>query len=227
MSDTEVNVRSGPTRQCVIELYTSDGCSSCPPAEYWISNLKGQLGVTILSFHVDYWDYLGWPDAYGSGTFSNRQRSNIAWTKQRSCYTPQIVVDMKDTPSWGRLKPKDLTDKRPPATVDIVLTRKGAAVEAAVTPKDGAPAKLAAYWAVTQNDLTQDIKRGENCGLILTHDFVVRQYAPAGEFKGAQRFNVNVEGNLLKDGCVVNFVVYDPATGVPQQALGVNIEGSQ
>ena len=224
MSEADVEVRSGATRQCVLELYTSDGCSSCPPAERYISNLKGQVGVTILSFHVDYWDYLGWPDAYGNGTFSNRQRSIVQWTRQRSCYTPQILVDMKDTPSWGKLSAQDLSGNRPPACVDIVLTRRGAAIDATVTPKGGAPARLAAYWAVTQNDLTQDIKKGENRGLKLTHDFVVRQYVPVPEFKGTERTSLNVLADLVRDGCIANLVVFDPATGMPQQALGVNID---
>ena len=224
MSEAEVEVKSGATRQCVLELYTSDGCSSCPPAERFISNLKSQVGVTILSFHVDYWDYLGWPDAYGSVTFSSRQRDIVQWTRQRSCYTPQILVDMKDTPSWGKLRAQDLSANRPAASVDIVLTRKGAAIDATVTPKGGAPTRLAAYWAVTQNNLTQDIKKGENRGLKLSHDFVVRQYAPVTEFRGTQKTSLNVLADLMKDGCIANLVVFDPATGVPLQALGVNID---
>lgn len=99
---------SGPSRARLLELYTSEGCSSCPPAERWLSQLPPDSGVVPLAFHVDYWDRLGWRDPFAQAAFSRRQRarnSKLGWV-----YTPQVMLDGDDLRSGyrgrvSRLKP--------------------------------------------------------------------------------------------------------------------------
>ena len=85
------NAVSGASRNSLLELYTSEGCSSCPPADRWLSHLPGDAGVVPLAFHVDYWDRLGWRDPFAQAAFSQRQRarnSGAGWI-----YTPQVMLD--------------------------------------------------------------------------------------------------------------------------------------
>ena len=90
-------VNSGDTRTAVVELYTSEGCSSCPPADRWLSKLveipKDELDVLALSFHVDYWDYLGWRDRFADPRYSARQRRYAQQRAVRIVYTPAIIVN--------------------------------------------------------------------------------------------------------------------------------------
>ena len=83
------------TRQVppVVELYTSEGCNSCPPADRWLSKLKADPAVVALAFHVDYWDRLGWKDRFASAAFTARQAAQQASNGARFSYTPQVVVD--------------------------------------------------------------------------------------------------------------------------------------
>ena len=83
-------VSSGPTVTPVIELYTSEGCSSCPPADKWASSLKDS-GAVVQAFHVNYWDYIGWKDRFASAAYTNRQRDIAARNDLRNIYTPQSV----------------------------------------------------------------------------------------------------------------------------------------
>src|SRR5213596_4201749 len=77
----------------VVELYTSEGCNSCPPADRWLSTLKRDPGVVALSFHVDYWDRLGWKDRFSSAAFTRRQGDYARRFRLASLYTPQLVVN--------------------------------------------------------------------------------------------------------------------------------------
>ena len=100
----QCSVTSGPTITPVVELYTSEGCSSCPPADKWASSLKEKSasgGVVVQAFHVGYWDYIGWVDRFAAPSYTNRQRDIAAKNNLRSIYTPQAVLDGKDWPNWG------------------------------------------------------------------------------------------------------------------------------
>ena len=107
----------------VIELYTSEGCNSCPPADRWLSKLKADPTVVALAFHVDYWDRLGWKDRFASAAFTARQARQQASNGARFSYTPQVVVDGRDRTDWSRATVPGAA--RPPALVDIALRAIG------------------------------------------------------------------------------------------------------
>ena len=85
----------------MVELYTSEGCNSCPPADRWLSTLKADPAVVALAFHVDYWDRLGWKDRFASAAFTARQAAQQATNGARFSYTPQVVVDGRDRNDWS------------------------------------------------------------------------------------------------------------------------------
>src|SRR5581483_8429927 len=106
--------RSGAYTTALVELYTSEGCSSCPPADRWLSTLGERRAleqVVPLALHVDYWDYIGWKDPYAKREFSQRQRRLSQLQRASFVYTPQVLVQGRDFPAWGS------------AEFDRVLTR--------------------------------------------------------------------------------------------------------
>ncbi len=140
---------SGPAITPVMELYTSEGCSSCPPADKWLSSLKGS-GMVVQAFHVGYWDYIGWVDRFAAPAYTKRQHEVAERNKLRSVYTPQAVLNGQDLPAWGPRPPGG----KEPARAAIVLTRLGAdQFEAVVTPvaaRQLSPS-WSAYWTVTEH----------------------------------------------------------------------------
>jgi hypothetical protein len=176
--------RSAATVTPVVELYTSEGCSSCPPADRWLSKLKADSGTVALAFHVDYWDRLGWKDRFASAAYTQRQALQQASNGARFSYTPQVVVDGVDRKDWSDLSAPPTAPTQRAATVVMTLARDGERFSATVQPlasdaKVGtAPIRLAAYWAVTEQGHVTAVKAGENQGAKLQHDFVVREYQP-------------------------------------------------
>lgn len=208
----------------VIELYTSEGCSSCPPADRWLSTLKPAAAsgqAVVQAFHVGYWDYIGWVDRFASPAHTTRQRQIAATNGLRSIYTPQLVRDGQD---W-RDYPRALASASDPARAALTLQRKGAdAFEATVTPAAGVGA-WSAYWTVTEHGHASKVKSGENAGELLKHDFVVRQYVPAGDYRGNARLSLRT---LAPDAAYprqVNLVVYEPRSGKTLQALSLQCSG--
>ena len=168
------SARSAATVPPVVELYTSEGCNSCPPADRWLSKLKADPDVVALAFHVDYWDRLGWKDRFASAAFTARQAEQQASNGARFSYTPQVVVDGQDRKDWpGIAMP---LGNRPAAPVDVLLAREGDRVTATVAAGARSPKRLAAYWAVTEQGHVTAVKAGENQGVTLQHDYVVRDY---------------------------------------------------
>lgn len=210
---------SGAGVPLVVELYTSEGCNSCPPADRWLTKLKGRPDVIALAFHVDYWDRLGWTDRFGSPAWTRRQNEIAARTSAKFVYTPQIVLNGRDYRGWPALPPATAS-----ATVDLSLVRDGNAYTAQVQRRAGAPARLAGYWAVTEDGHVSDVRAGENHGVTLHHDAVVRELQPlASVTEGALRFTPRsgpdaVSGPKPRK---VQFVVTDAATGTPLQALSL------
>ena len=124
--------RSGARVPAVVELYTSEGCSSCPPADRWLSTLKAGPEVIPLAFHVDYWDQLGWPDRLAQPAFSARQRDWQAVQHTRFVYTPQTILNGEDWRGWPGTPPA----ARPASASAPVLRllRQGNQVTASVEP---------------------------------------------------------------------------------------------
>jgi len=206
----------------VIELYTSEGCNSCPPADRWLSTLKASPSVVALAFHVDYWDRLGWKDRFASPAFTNRQATQQAGTGARFSYTPQVVIDGRDRKDWRSIGAP--LSSRPPAVVAVSLAREGDRYVATVVPGAGAPARLAAYWAVTEQDHVTAVRAGENEGATLRHDFVVRDYAlvPGWSMKTGTAETLRFKPVSAGDAAhprSVNLVVVDAASGRPVQAV--------
>ena len=165
-------VRSGATVPTLIELYTSEGCDSCPAADRWLSGLKGRSDVLAAAFHVDYWDQLGWKDRFASPAHTARQAQGLASTGARFAYTPQIIVNGRD---WRGSSLPSASNTAP--AVALQLQRgAGDQVRIELQPLAGAPAQLKLWWAAVEDGHQSEVKAGENRGATLKHDDVVRDY---------------------------------------------------
>jgi hypothetical protein len=176
-----------PHRVSVLELYTSEGCSSCPPADRWLSGLPqhGIDGTMVipLAFHVDYWNQLGWPDRFSQARFSDRQRQISHRLKSDVIYTPQLVLDGRDLRLIGGMdqlqKTLSAANRQPSAAeieVRVEPAAQGLAIAAQVlVPDTTLRAHSEAWIAVFENGLSSRVARGENAGKQLFHDFVVRE----------------------------------------------------
>ena len=213
---------SGASLTPVIELYTSEGCSSCPPADQWLSGLKGQP-VVAQAFHVAYWDYIGWKDRFAQPVFSARQRDIAAQNRQSGIYTPQLVRNGHDWSDWHRQRGSLLAaGAQQPAKARISLQRVGEtdAFEARVEPLD-AQTSWTAYWTVTEDGHSSRVKTGENAGEYLKHDFVVRQYTPVGQYQGPQVLKFFALAQQPEHQRRINIVVQDAQRKEPLQALSL------
>lgn len=200
----------------VVELYTSEGCSSCPPADRWLSTLKGRADVLPLAFHVTYWDRLGWPDRFATSESTARQWELARRSGSAQVYTPQVLVNGRDWRNWP-----ELPAKRPALAIQVTLSREGDALKAEIPPAAGAPARLAGYWAVLEDRHESRVQRGENAGETLRHDHVVRLYRPveAWDARSAQLWRLSVSPGVPEHPRRVAFVVTDAQTGAPLQAV--------
>jgi hypothetical protein len=191
------DVRSGPKMVALVELYTSEGCSSCPPADQQLSRLRQALDpeaeVVPLALHVGYWDYIGWKDPYAQDSFGERQSWLVRANQHKSVYTPQFFVGGSELRAWrGGLRDKVAQLNALPAAADIRVRARIApngmlALDAeAKTGAIAAPAAL--YLALTENGLASKVTRGENSGATLNHDHVVRAWiGPARLAAGSAR----------------------------------------
>jgi hypothetical protein len=211
--------RAAATPPTVVELYTSEGCSSCPPADRWLSTLKPGADLVALAFHVTYWDRLGWPDRFALPQATARQYELAQVAGRSQVYTPQVVVGGRDWRDWPRL-PKPAT---PSAPVGLVLSRDGESVTATVSPVTSNPARLAGYWAVVEDQHQSHVKAGENKGETLKHDHVVRLYKPVSGWSAADGITttLQVSRGAPEFPRRVVFVVTDPATQRPLQAVAL------
>lgn len=164
----------------LVELYTSEGCSSCPPADRWLSQLASGR-VVPLALHVDYWDYIGWRDRYAQARFGQRQREMVNRGGGRVVYTPQVMLDGKDFRPWHNPAAFDDAVRRNaarPLQAKLALAVTGGAAEGwstrltgEVLPRKG---RSEAYLALYENGLVSAVEAGENRGARLRHDYVVR-----------------------------------------------------
>ncbi len=128
----ECSAKSGVKSVPLLELYTSEGCSSCPPADKWLSNLKPSPDKLIpLAFHVDYWDYIGWKDRFSKAEYSDRQRKTAAFGGAGFVYTPQFVFNGRDFRGWDNSRINEAIEQQQK------LTSRANLVLDAVSEQDG------------------------------------------------------------------------------------------
>jgi hypothetical protein len=172
----------------LVELYSSEGCSSCPPAERWMSSLLKRPDIVGLQFHVDYWDDAAWRDPYSQHAFTERQEALARRDHGNQIYTPQILIDGHNWQGWGTQDiPAVAATGSPMLELQADAASDGTHVQlnATATGTDAArDYKL--FVALTENDLVQDVRGGENRGIRMHHDQVVRAFAGPLGFPRAQ-----------------------------------------
>lgn len=231
--------QSGDRRVPLVELYTSEGCSSCPAADRWFSERFSPAAVDAavpLAFHVDYWDRLGWKDRFATPAFTQRQYDAMRASGARFVYTPQVVIQGKDFPQWqDRSAIGALTAAAAkPARAEIALAAEreqgSIVVKATARVPSAADRKGAAlYVALADDGLKSDVKAGENAGVRLAHDNVVRVFraGPSADAGGEIRWELRlpVPAEAGSASSVVAFV-QNAAAGDVLQALSLplNVE---
>ncbi len=170
-----VTFKSSVEQTGLMELYTSEGCSSCPPADRWISALKDEDGLwnefIPMSFHVDYWDYIGWKDRFASPQNSDRQRQYAKEKSLKTVYTPGFVYNGQEWRGWFARRFRQLPAGQEPGVLELEILDNFAT--ARFLPQNGNHINLLLNVALLGFELKTQVKAGENRGRELPHDFVV------------------------------------------------------
>ncbi len=229
----ECSAASGPARVALLELYTSEGCSSCPPADRWVSQLKAQgfsaNQVIPLSLHVDYWDYIGWRDPFANPGFSSRQRQMARLAGSGVVYTPQITINGRDFRNWyssGSFNRQLETLKQAPASANLQLKLSKTTPDRVDTSVSvsGKKENLVLYLALYENDLWSSVNAGENTGVKLHHDYVVSEWRGplrVGDAPLQQSLPFKAEWQAGKTGVVA--FLQNSVSGEVVQALQLNM----
>ncbi|MBV1868647.1 MAG: DUF1223 domain-containing protein [Marinosulfonomonas sp.] len=188
---------AGP-KAVVVELYTSAGCSSCPPADAMLGKLAERDGVIALGLHVDYWDYIGWKDQFGDPAYTERQKSYARFARHRSVYTPQLIVG--GTGFVVGNKPMDVVDfinaqQAQASQVDLTISRKGGRVVINASALDAQPmiVQLVRY---TPRSVVQ-VGRGENAGRTIEYFNIVNEWHQIQKWNGTEplRTSARIKGS--------------------------------
>lgn len=191
----------------VVELFTSEGCSSCPPAEALLRDLADEPGILALEFHVDYWDYIGWPDPYADPAFTQRQRAYAQFFNSRTVYTPQMLIQgTREAPGSRTAQVMEniaAVQGIPKIPVSLTMTANNQ-LELMI---DATEQKIdATLILVTYDDYRETkVTRGENAGKFLTHRHVVRSMETIGSWDGASLRLTREFPKVMSDraGCAV------------------------
>lgn len=197
----------------VLELYTSQGCSSCPPADALLRSYKDRPDIIALSLPVDYWDRLGWKDTFGSRAYSDRQRDYALGRGDGQVYTPQVVVNGRahavgsSASSIDRAIAETARDTRA-KQIPMSLALGGTELVVRVTPQKAVStaSRGVLLLASVQNSGTVSIGRGENAGRSVTYHNVVRHLEPIGTWDGAA-MTLRVPVSTAHRSCCESLVV--------------------
>ena len=223
-------LQSGPAKVSLFELYTSEGCSSCPPADQFLSALRmrGDLWDKLVpvAFHVDYWDNLGWPDPLARAAHSERQRRYQRSGAARAVYTPGFFLDGREWRGFyarPRQPPEPDAHGRPGTLTLHTGEHNGGRLQLTFAPADGAPTigrALTAHVAWLGFGIERNVRHGENAGRRLSHDFAVIKAASGrstADADGTFRFVIRDAGPANAGAIAAWVAGPDPA---PVQAVG-------
>lgn len=171
---TPLEFTSSEQQTSLLELYTSEGCSSCPPAEAWLSKLKNSSGLwsefVPVAFHVDYWNNLGWKDKLSDEQYSERQKQYADEWSAKEIYTPEFILNGREWHDWFGFRGDPSFASGKPGILQV-KSDDGKHWEAVFSPMPGGAARYEISAAVLACDLDSNVSAGENAGRHLNHDF--------------------------------------------------------
>lgn len=203
-------VADGPV---IVELYTSQGCSSCPPADEMLTELAQRSDVIALALHVDYWDYIGWTDSFADAAYTRRQQNYARVAGASSIYTPQMIIGGADHVIGT--KPMDVatliqTHSARPTGTAISLQRSGNQLQ--ITGQTARPLRTGTVVQVIRYSPqeTVDIRSGENAGRSISYANIVTDWSSVGEWSGGGNLNMTVN---ISGASPVVVIVQEPGPG--------------
>ncbi len=212
----------------VVELFTSEGCSSCPPADAAVGRLKGwEKNVFILSFHVDYWNNLGWKDIFSDPAYSSRQQEYGSFLHVSNIYTPQIIINGKvefvgSDESRLRKTIEESILEIPEKEIHIkVLQETNHKIPVSVSSDGYKNSRLDV--ALVQNYASDFVQRGENKGKTLSHFFIVRDFKVLPNPKDPNTFFLDLPKGLQSSDCSIIAFIQDSKNGHIIAATGSSI----
>jgi hypothetical protein len=213
-----VRFESGPAQVSLLELYTSEGCSSCPPAEAWLSGLSQNSAlwkaVVPVVFHVDYWDNLGWKDEFSSREFTQRQRDYAASWGSGSVYTPAFVLNGAEWQTWGRTIPGNVN----PESGKLIVLARGSQIKVTFSPsRSGGP--YSAQIVPLKMNATSRVTAGENRGRTLTHQFIAMNLVRTDLSQSGENFGADVSWSTDKADALAVWITRSGSL-TPIQATG-------
>lgn len=237
IADAACDARSGPSTAALVELYTSEGCSSCPPADRQLSQLGNILDPSAeavpLALHVGYWDRLGWADRFAQDRFARRQEWLAQVNRQRTVYTPQFFVSGSEALAWRRSlreKVRKVNATAPSAAISVrsAVSSDVLRLDAEATTQPGNDAAVL-YLAVAENGLVTQVMRGENRDATLAHDHVVREWLGPFRLSGGKaqvRREIRLPAAWRRDRLETIAFVQDERSGAVLQALRAACPGA-
>ena len=220
---TPLMLQSGETQISLLELYTSEGCSSCPPAESWFSTLKENpllwKKFVPVAFHVDYWNYLGWNDPYSLEAYSDRQRAyGNAW-HSGSIYTPEFVLDGRE---WKPDIFEIPTSAQTTGSLKATLSNAGK-IEILFRPAKRLTASYVMEVALLGCGLSSSVRGGENAGRTLNHDFVasaLMKSKATSDGEGDYKATITLPSHTSMTPSAIAIWVRPEQSSTPIQAVG-------
>lgn len=211
----------------VIELFTSQGCTSCPPADATLGQLVAQGDMVVLSYHVDYWNYLGWTDTLSSKENTERQYGYAKTLGRSNVYTPQAIVNGRDHVKGTDLavindKVKSLSESGMGLTVPVTAAMRGDEIEIEIGEGKGQADVVVAYFTKKQQ---VDVTKGENSGKNMEYWHAVYDVQSVGTWNG-QKMKLTLPGKAMgktkKDGCAI-LLQTSSKEGEPSAILGATL----
>lgn len=197
----------------VIELFTSQGCSACPPADEELARLADDPRVIALALHVDYWDYIGWKDAFGQAAFTDRQKSYARMTGDRTLYTPQFVINGQDRIEGTqpqRLQDMIARHASIPSDVNLNVERAGDMLHIRAEALPDLQRPIQVNIVRYRPEIQMDIEKGENAGMVIDYHNVVTAWNVVQDWPG----DVPLEADLPLSGTDPTIVILqEPGPG--------------
>lgn len=225
-ADPTVTFTSPSQQATLIELYTSEGCSSCPPADEWFSSLKNHprlwKDIIPIAFHVDYWDYLGWKDKFSRAQYSQRQRNYARLHHLKTVYTPGFLQNGKESRVWFNHRKLTPTPGKSVGQLSMTITDGIATATFKPVKTINGPLVLNIAWLGF--DLRSAVQAGENRDKVLQHDFVCLELTTQQGFAEDDtyrwQFTSDKQTNKLPEIKGIAFWVTQGADPLPLQAAG-------